>query len=202
MWHVVRIYAAQGFRRFVLLTGHKSEAVRAVRRAADWPAGVSVECVFTGEDTPTGGRVHRARDRVGDTTFALTYADGVADIDLAAELAHHRAPRRPGHDGGGPARAAVRRHRDRRRTTASPASTRSRARTTGSTAASSSWSPRCSATWTTRACWSASRWRALAADGELHVWRHTGFWECLDTHKDAVTLNDLWAGDAPWKVWD
>ena len=42
----------------------------------------------------------------------------------------------------------------------------------------------------------------LAADGQLHAFRHTGFWECMDTYKDAVQLNDLWAqGDAPWKVW-
>jgi glucose-1-phosphate cytidylyltransferase len=42
----------------------------------------------------------------------------------------------------------------------------------------------------------------LAADGELHAFRHTGFWECMDTYKDAVQLNDLWArGDAPWASW-
>jgi glucose-1-phosphate cytidylyltransferase len=42
----------------------------------------------------------------------------------------------------------------------------------------------------------------LAADGQLHAFRHTGFWDCMDTYKDAVLLNDLWAsGDPPWKVW-
>jgi glucose-1-phosphate cytidylyltransferase len=42
----------------------------------------------------------------------------------------------------------------------------------------------------------------LAADGQLRAYRHTGFWECMDTYKDAVALNDLWAGGrAPWKVW-
>ncbi len=43
--------------------------------------------------------------------------------------------------------------------------------------------------------------RRLAADGQLHAYRHRGFWECMDTYKDAVALNDLWAsGDAPWRV--
>jgi glucose-1-phosphate cytidylyltransferase len=43
----------------------------------------------------------------------------------------------------------------------------------------------------------------LAAAGELHAYRHEGFWDCMDTYKDAVTLDDLWrSGDAPWKVWD
>ena len=43
----------------------------------------------------------------------------------------------------------------------------------------------------------------LAADGELHAHRHEGFWDCMDTYKDAVVLNDLWAGaDPPWDVWE
>jgi glucose-1-phosphate cytidylyltransferase len=42
----------------------------------------------------------------------------------------------------------------------------------------------------------------LAGDGELRAYRHAGFWDCMDTYKDAVMLNDLWAsGDAPWKMW-
>ena len=42
----------------------------------------------------------------------------------------------------------------------------------------------------------------LAADGQLHAHRHDGFWDCMDTYKDAVVLNDLWAGgDPPWRVW-
>ena len=45
--------------------------------------------------------------------------------------------------------------------------------------------------------------RRLAADGQLHAYRHEGFWDCMDTYKDAVTLNDLCAsGDAPWAVWE
>ena len=43
----------------------------------------------------------------------------------------------------------------------------------------------------------------LAGDGQLHAYRHEGFWECMDTYKDAVQLNDLWkAPDPPWKIWD
>ena len=43
----------------------------------------------------------------------------------------------------------------------------------------------------------------LAADGELRAFRHDGFWDCMDTYKDAVVLNDLWAGgEAPWRLWD
>ena len=43
----------------------------------------------------------------------------------------------------------------------------------------------------------------LAISGELRAFRHEGFWECMDTYKDAVLLNELWAsGRAPWKVWN
>ncbi|HVD38026.1 MAG TPA: hypothetical protein VNC15_04260, partial [Solirubrobacterales bacterium] len=43
----------------------------------------------------------------------------------------------------------------------------------------------------------------LASDGELQAYRHTGFWDCMDTYKDAVVLNDLWtAGRAPRRIWD
>jgi glucose-1-phosphate cytidylyltransferase len=42
----------------------------------------------------------------------------------------------------------------------------------------------------------------LAADGQLHAFQHDGFWECMDTYKDSVLLNDAWsAGKAPWKIW-
>ena len=44
---------------------------------------------------------------------------------------------------------------------------------------------------------------ALAAAGQLRAFRHQGFWDCMDTYKDAVTLNDLWAsGAAPWAIWE
>jgi glucose-1-phosphate cytidylyltransferase len=44
---------------------------------------------------------------------------------------------------------------------------------------------------------------SLAADGQLRAFRHEGFWDCMDTYKDAVVLNDLWsAGRAPWRIWD
>jgi NDP-sugar pyrophosphorylase family protein len=86
VWHVVSIYAAQGFRDFLLLTGYKGDEIA---RWSDWPAGVSVECADTGVDTPTGGRVHAVRERLSER-FCLTYADGVADIDLRALLDRHR----------------------------------------------------------------------------------------------------------------
>ena len=93
LWHVMRIYAAQGLRRFVLLTGYLGEMIEEFVAAAEWPEEVDVQCVDTGLDTPTGGRVALAAEHLRDDTFCLTYADGVADIDLGALVASHRRER-------------------------------------------------------------------------------------------------------------
>src|SRR5262245_17787895 len=90
LWHVIGIYAAQGFERFLLATGYLGETIEEFVAGESWPDGIEVECVDTGIDTPTGGRVALLGKRLRDGTFCVTYADGVADIDLDAELAFHR----------------------------------------------------------------------------------------------------------------
>src|SRR5471030_22899 len=55
VWHVIQLYAAQGFRRFLLATGYKGEQIESFTAEHDWPGEVEVECVQTGLDTPTGG---------------------------------------------------------------------------------------------------------------------------------------------------
>src|SRR5262245_13106180 len=90
LWHVIGIYAAQGFQRFFLATGYLGEMVEEFVKSSAWPGDVEVDCVDTGQDTPTGGRLARLRDRSGGDTFCATYADGVADVDLDALLDFHR----------------------------------------------------------------------------------------------------------------
>lgn len=89
LWHVIGIYAAQGFERFLLATGYLGEMVDEFAAAEAWPGGVEVECVDTGLDTPTGGRIARLGERLEGEAFCVTYADGVADIDLDAQLSFH-----------------------------------------------------------------------------------------------------------------
>src|SRR4051794_27811517 len=89
LWHVIGIYAAQGFERFLLATGYLGEQVESFVAAERWPSGLDVECIDTGAETPTGGRLDRLADRLGGT-FCATYADGVADVDLSALLDFHR----------------------------------------------------------------------------------------------------------------
>jgi glucose-1-phosphate cytidylyltransferase len=90
LWHVINIYAAQGFKRFVLLTGYLGEMIDDfVATEQDWHSPIEITCLETGQDTPTGGRVARAAGTLSSGTFCLTYADGVADIDLGALLSFH-----------------------------------------------------------------------------------------------------------------
>ena len=198
LWHVIRIYAAQGLRRFLLLTGYRGDAVAEFARAAPWPPGVEVSCVDTGLDTPTGGRLWRVRSELDGAPFMATYADGLADIDLGALRARHSAS-------GALATVTV----VRPELPFGVALLDGGDRVTGF-----SEKPR------------AEHWinggffcmepgaldylredsvleraplERLAADGQLSAFRHEGFWACMDTYKDAVALNDLWAsGEPPW----
>ena len=202
LWHVVRIYAAQGFKRFLLLTGYLGEAIEEFVAATSWPEPVDIECLDTGLDTPTGGRVRLTADRLNGGPFSLTYADGVADIDLAALDAFHR-----GH--GGPATVTVVRPRaqfgvtqldDDDRVLAFEEKPRLQQWVNGGFFV---FEPGFLEYLEEDSVLENAPLRRLAADAELHAFRHTGFWDCMDTYKDAVTLNDLWAaGDAPWAVWE
>jgi glucose-1-phosphate cytidylyltransferase len=202
VWHVIQIYIAQGFDRFLLLTGYRGEQIEAFVNAQDWPAGVEVKCLDTGQDTPTGGRLHLAAAVLGDSTFCATYADGVADIDLDALLAHHSD-----HDG-----AAT-------MTVVRPRLQFGVAQLNGDGVVRGFEEKPRSEHWVNGGffCFETSALdvfeadsvlereplERLAAAGDLRAYRHDGFWDCLDTYKDAVELNDLWAqGAAPWKIWD
>src|SRR5215213_6256270 len=92
--HVIDVYLAHGFRRFLLCTGYKRELIEQFAARETWPEGVAVRCLDTGLDTPTGGRVLAAARQLDGEAFCATYADAVADTDLGALLTFHRA-----HDG-------------------------------------------------------------------------------------------------------
>src|SRR5437588_4928646 len=85
VWHVIQLYAVQGFRRFLLATGYKGDLIEGFVAEHRWPQGVSVRCVDTGLETQTGGRIKLLEHELrGEELFCATYADGVADIDLRA----------------------------------------------------------------------------------------------------------------------
>ncbi|MEK6277322.1 MAG: sugar phosphate nucleotidyltransferase [Actinomycetota bacterium] len=201
LWHVMRIYAAQGFGRFVLCTGYLGDQVEGFVESHDWPEGVEVECVDTGIETPTGGRIKLAAERLGGGTFFATYADGVADIDLGAQAEFHR-----GH--GDAATMTV----VRPRLQFGVAELDGDGRVSGfvEKPRSEHWvnggffcfEPEALDYMDVESVLEREPLERLAAEGRLHGFPHDGFWDCMDTYKDAVMLNDLWeSGEAPWKVW-
>jgi glucose-1-phosphate cytidylyltransferase len=203
VWHVIQLYAVQGFSRFLLATGYMGDLIEGFVAAHRWPRGVAIECVDTGADTQTGGRSKLLEQRLaGEQTVCATYADGLADIDLQQLLVFHRRHGalatmtvvRPWLqfgvtqlDGDGRVLGFQEKPRsehwinggffcfgDGALDYLEPDSVLERAPL-----------------------------ERMAADGQLRAHRHEGFWECMDTYKDAVQLNDLWAsGEAPWRMWD
>lgn len=201
LWHVLRIYAAHGFGRFLLLCGYRGEMIAEFADSAELPVDIEVECIDTGLDTPTGGRVAAVADRL-DATFALTYADGVADVDLSAALDFHRR-----HDAGATVTLVqphspwgVARIGDEDRIDGFVEKPRMEQWVNGGFMFCE---PRVLGELDASSVLERGPLERLAAAGELRGWRHEGFWDCMDTYKDAVVLNDLWAtGSPPWRVWD
>jgi glucose-1-phosphate cytidylyltransferase len=200
LWHVIQLYAAQGFERFLLATGYRGDSIERFAASCDWPSGVRVRCLDTGLDTPTGGRVRLLEPHLHGERFCLTYADGLADIDLGALLAFHDA-----HS----ALATMTVVRPELQFGVTELD-RQDGRVLGFRE-----KPR-SEHWINGGffCMESSALdyieldsvlergplERLAREGQLHAFRHEGFWRCMDTYKDAIALNDLWAAGAPpWR---
>jgi glucose-1-phosphate cytidylyltransferase len=202
LWHVVQLYAVQGFRRVLLATGYKGELIERFVAAHEWPPGVVVECVDTGLETQTGGRIKALEPLLSrEALFCATYADGVADIDLEALLAFHA---------GHPGLATMTVVRPELQFGITELEADGRVRGFREKPRSEHWING------GFFCFDAgvldylagdsvlerTPLERLAADGQLRARRHEGFWECMDTYKDAVALNDLWSsGRAPWRLW-
>jgi len=222
LWHILKIYSEFGINDFVICCGYKGYVIKEYfanyflhmsdvtfdmqhnrmevhhKTAEPW----RVTLVDTGEDTLTGGRLRRVREYVGDDEFCFTYGDGVADIDIAALLAFHRASGRlatltavqpPGrfgvldiHEG------AVKSFQEK---------------------------PSGDGSWINGGffvlnpkvidyidgddtIWERAPLERLASEGQLGAYFHEGFWQPMDTLRDKNHLESLWAsGKAPWKVW-
>lgn len=221
LWHIMRIFAAQGFNEFVVLLGYKGEAIkryfadyanmagdlsidlkagtierRTSLELADW----RVHLVDTGLETNTGGRVGRAAHLLGDAPFMLTYGDGVADIDLHALLGFHR-------DQGSVATI----------TAVHPPARFGEVQFVGDRVAGFAEKIQTNEGWinggfmvcepklvgllkSDSSILEIDGLEALARTGELAAYRHFGFWQCMDTIRDKIYLNAMWnAGNAPWK---
>jgi glucose-1-phosphate cytidylyltransferase len=197
LWHILSMYARAGFREFLVACGYKGEQIEAYFRAR--PFDASVAPIDTGRDTMTGGRVLRLRPHLGESTFLLTYGDGLADLDARELLAFHR-----GH-GKLATVTAVR-----------PPSRFGALALVGDRVREFSEKPQAAEGWINGGFFAfepgvfdylegdgtileREPLERLAQDGELMAFRHTGFWQPMDTLREKRILEDLWAsGRAPW----
>jgi glucose-1-phosphate cytidylyltransferase len=193
--HVMDIYARQGVREFVLAAGYRREAIE--RYAGQLPADWAVDVVDTGEEASTGDRVLGCLDRMSDEFF-LTYGDGLGDVDLDALLARHRAH-------GGTATVTV---------VPMPSQFGILEVTAEDRVSEFREKPvlpdhliNAGFFAVNRSAFDPSRGGSLERDilpemsrrQQLFVYRHTGFWRSMDTHKDIAELNRLATREGtPW----
>jgi glucose-1-phosphate cytidylyltransferase len=223
IWHVMKILSAQGINEFIICLGYKGYVVKEyflnyklhlsdvsihIRKgdidfhateAEDW----TVRLIETGEKTMTGGRIKRIASYLDpEEPFLMTYGDGVADVDVGALTAFHREHGKlatvtgvtpPGRFGALEVRNDL--------------VTRFREKPAGDGALINGGffilSPKViSLIDDDDTVWEQGPLERLALSGQLSAYVHRGFWQPMDTLRDKVHLDSLWArGDAPWKVW-
>lgn len=222
LWHILKIYSAQGIRDFVICLGYKGYAIKEFfanyflhtsdvtfdmarnrmtvhhRTAEPW----KVTLMETGADTMTGGRLKRVAAHVGRGPFCMTYGDGVADVDVRSLLRTHAAAkawatltavRSPSRFGTLELRGSK------------VAEFREKAPSDGAWINGGFFvvDPRALSLIEGDATrWEGEPCAELARRGLLAAYRHDGFWHSMDTLRDKTELEALWAaGKAPWKVW-
>jgi glucose-1-phosphate cytidylyltransferase len=215
-------YSQFGFKEFVIALGYKGECIKRWMQKSSIPnrnATVKsrrnevifhyacgqnwvVHLIDTGQKTLTGGRIKRLAPWLGDETFMLTWCDSVANVDLSALLKFHRSHGRL---------ATV--------TAVHPPSRFGHLELEEDMVVRFSEKPQTLAEWINGAFfvlepgvfdyiegdntqWEKEPLESLSRDGQLVAYRHTGFWQCMDTLHEKSLLERLWQkGQAPWKIW-
>jgi len=226
LWHIMKYYSQFGCANFVLALGYKGEMIKNyfchyelmnsdVTIQLGQPenmcfhhshneAGWKITLANTGESSLKGARLKKVEKYITDETFMVTYGDGIADVDITALLAFHRDHGRL---------ATV--------TGINPASRFGELKTDGAQVLSFSEKPKNGESLVNGGFFVFNRpifdyltaddfcdlevgaLEKIAAEGQLMVYKHRGFWACMDTLRDMEYLNKLWNdGQAKWKTWD
>lgn len=206
--HIMRTYASFGCTRFILCLGYMKEKFSEYFKFHDpVKLGWEVSLLDTGEETATGGRVYQAAKtlRPDDEDFFLTYGDGVADVDIGKSFRRHRSADRlitvtavhPASRFG----EMVIRGDQIVQFSEKPAV--SRFYINGGFMVVSKGFVRSYLTKSKTMFFEQRPMNRAAADGQMTVYRHEGFWQCMDTPREYELLNRLWKqGKAPWKkIW-
>ena len=226
LWHIMKIYASQGHREFILCLGYKGEMIKEYFRNYLWMAADvtlklgrqpsirfhnrhdeedwSVTLAETGEETMTAGRLKRVQRYIGDDeTFHLTYGDGVGDINLVASLKYHHehgklATMTAVHPPGRFGEIGL--HKGAVREFNEKPQTESGWINGGFFTLSSRVFDYIEDS--DQVMFEQEPLRKIAAEDQLRAYQHTGFWQPMDTYQEYLLLNRLWSeGKAPWKTW-
>ena len=224
LWHIMKLYSHHGINNFIICCGYKGYVIKEYfsnyflhmsditfdmrnnlmevhqKRAEPW----NITLVDTGDHSMTGGRLRRVAEYVcKDEVFCLTYGDGVSDLDISASIEFHKSHGRsatltatlpPGRFGAlGICNRQVTKFMEKPK---------------GDGAMINGGffvlSPRVLDYLQNDATvWEHGPLQHLAAEGQLMAFEHHGFWQPMDTLRDKLLLEELWAsGNAPWKKWD
>jgi len=222
LWHIMKIYSTHGINDFIVCLGYKGYMIKEYfanyflhtsdvtfdmqnnhmevhqNSAEPW----KVTLVDTGEDTMTGGRLKRVASFIGEEDFCFTYGDGIGNVDVTAAIQFHQSQgtlatlttvQPPGRFG------ALNLEHDKVQYFLEK--------------------PRGDGGWINggffvlsprvideiegdQSVWEQKPMERLAINKQLSAYKHTGFWQPMDTLRDKILLEELWqTGNAPWKIW-
>lgn len=223
LWHIMKHYSQYGYNEFIICLGYKQYVVKeffadyflhtsdvtfdlvnnSMKVHNNYSEPWKVTLIDTGLNTMTGGRVKRIRDYVGNEPFMLTYGDGVSDINLKELEEFHRAHGKTATisavnigqrfgvlelDGDGQI------HSFREKNDSDGGLING-----GFMVLNPEVFDYIEGDATV---FEKEPLENLAKNGELMAYHHNGFWKCMDTQRDKMQLEEMWAsGRAPWKIW-
>jgi glucose-1-phosphate cytidylyltransferase len=222
LWHIMKIYSHYGFNDFIILLGYKGYYIREYfanyflhqsdvtidmtngsmkvhnNSAEPW----KVTLIDTGLESMTGGRIKRAKEYIGNETFMLTYGDGVSDVNIRDLVEFHKQNEK---------KATMIAIQPAGRFGALDIETNLVNEFVEKPAGDGSWinggfmvcePDILDLIENDSTVFEQYPLQTLAKNGELCAYKHTGFWQCMDTLRDKIFLNGLWdKNKAPWKVW-
>jgi len=224
LWHIMKHYSHYNYQEFVIALGYKGVYIKKYftdyctlqsnltvniqngdvhRHSNDYHPRWKVDLIDTGLATMTGGRIKRLGQYLDNQTFMLTWGDGISNVNLDDLLKFHKS------HGKLATLTAVR-----------PTARFGHLDLDGNRIVEFSEKPQTNEGWINGAffvlepgvldyiqgdetAWEKEPMEQLAKDGQLMAYKHTGFWQCMDTLRDKNFLNGLWdSGNAPWKIWE